>query len=155
MAKYWEDHQVGEKVTTRGRTISQGLIDVLMGLGGFTAPFFLDEEFAKKHELGAKVGGRVAPGRLTLFLMGGMIESGAGELLDLESTVGLVGLNNVRFKAPLRAGDTIYETVELVEKRETKRRDVGLLIHKTVCLNQRGQELVEADVIHMVKRKPG
>ena len=58
MTRYWEDYNVGQRFQTPGKTISQAMIDIMVGLGGYTEPFFLDEEEAKK----SLYGGRIAPG---------------------------------------------------------------------------------------------
>ena len=55
MPKYWEDYEVGEKFITPGRTISQGMIDIMLGLAGFTLPLFWDDEEAGKSAFGKNI----------------------------------------------------------------------------------------------------
>lgn len=144
---YYEDFKVGDKFTTRGKTVTEALITLMVGLGGFTEPIFHDEEYARTTPFG----GRIAPGRLTLYLMGGLEEqTGIYE----DGLIALVGIGNVRFQAPLRPGDTIRVEMEITAKRETKRPDAGLVTHKSRCLNQRGEVIVEAEASHLVKRRP-
>jgi acyl dehydratase len=147
MTRYWEDYNVGDRFQTAGRTISQAMIDIMVGLGGYIEPFFLDEEEAKK----SLYGGRIAPGRVTIFMMGGMeIQSG---MWDLDAILALMGIDKIRIKAPLRAGDTIKVEMEVMEKRETSKPDRGIIIHKSVCKNQRGEEVAETEAVHLVKRR--
>jgi acyl dehydratase len=147
MTRYWEDYNVGDRFQTAGRTISQAMIDIMVGLGGYTESFFLDEEEAKK----SLYGGRIAPGRVTIFMMGGM-ETQSG-MWDLEAILALMGIDKIRIKAPLRAGDTIRVEMEVMEKRETSKPDRGIIIHKSVCKNQRGEEVAETEAVHLVKRR--
>ncbi|HEX78317.1 MAG TPA: dehydratase [Dehalococcoidia bacterium] len=143
---YYEDFKVGDKFTTPGKTVTEAMITLMVGLGGFVAPLFNDEEYARTTPFQ----GRIAPGRLTLFLMGGLEEqTGIYE----EGLIALVGIDKVRFKAPLRAGDTIRVEMEVVALRETKRPDAGLVTHISRCLNQRGEVIVEAEASHLMKRR--
>ena len=82
--------------------------------------------------------------------MGGLSEqTGIWE----ETVVALVGFNNVRFTGPLRAGDTIRVEMEITDKRETKSPDRGIIVHKEICRNQRGEIIAEAEVTHLVRRR--
>jgi len=146
MTRYWEDYNVGDKFETPGRTVTEAAISIMVGLGGYLAPFFLDEEAAKKTVFG----GRVAPGRLTIFFMGGLEEQ--SEMWG-ETVIALMGIDKIRIKAPLRAGDTIRVEMEVTEKRETKRADRGIIIHRSVCKNQRGEEIAETEAAHLVMRR--
>lgn len=148
MGKYFEEFNVGDKFVTPGKTISEGTIDTMVGLAGFILPLFTDEEYCKTS---TPFGGRIGPGRLTLLVMGGLSEqTGIWE----DTVIALVGLNNVRIKSPLRAGDTIRVEMEIIDKKETSRPNRGLITHKETCRNQRGEVVVEAEAIHLVRRKP-
>jgi len=46
MTRYWEDYNVGDRFKTPGRTIAESMINLMVSLGGYTQPFFLDEEEA-------------------------------------------------------------------------------------------------------------
>ena len=68
--KYYEDINMGDRVTTAGKTITDTFITLVVGLAGYTEPFFHDEEYAKKSIFG----GRVAPGVLTIMAAGALVE---------------------------------------------------------------------------------
>lgn len=70
MSKCFEDFKVGETFRTPAKTMTDVAITMMVSLAGFTHPLFHDEEYAK----GTPFGSRVAPGRLTLFTMGGLEE---------------------------------------------------------------------------------
>lgn len=147
MGRYWEEFKVGETFRTPGKTMTDAAITFMVALGGFTIPLFNDEEFARQTPFGT----RIAPGRLTLFVMGGLEEQlGIYE----ETVIALVGIDKVRFKAPLRAGDTIHVEFEVIDLRETSRPDRGIVVHRSRCLNQRGEVLVECEATHLMRRRP-
>jgi len=148
MPKYWEDYSVGEKFTTPGRTVNEGMISIIMGLAGFTLSLFWDEEEAKQTIFGT----RIAPGRLTLLLMGGLEEQ--ADFWDHHTVIALLGIDQVKIKAPLRSGDTIKVQGEVIEKRESKNPERGLVIHKSSCVNQKGEIVVETISTHLLRRKP-
>lgn len=147
MPKYWEDYQVGEKFITPGRTVSEGMINIMVGLAGFTLPLFWDEEEASKTAFGT----RIAPGRLTLLFMGGLEEQCG--FWDEETMVALVGIDKVRITSPLRPGDTLMVYGEVIEKRETENLQRGIIVHHSTCKNQKGETVAETESAHLVKRR--
>ncbi|MBM3153825.1 MAG: dehydratase [Chloroflexi bacterium] len=149
MPKYWEDYQLGEKFTTPGRTVSEGMINIMVGLAGFTLPLFWDEEAAGKTAFGM----RIAPGRLTLLFMGGLEEQCG--FWEEETMIALVGIDKVRITSPLRPGDTLRVYGEVIEKRETKNPQRGIIVHRSTCKNQKGETVAETESAHLVKRRGG
>lgn len=145
--KYFEDFRIGERFTTPSKTITESAITMMIGLAGFTIPLFNDEEYAKKTPFG----GRIAPGRLTLFVMGGLEEQTG--IYD-ETVIALVGLDKVRFKAPLRPGDTIHVECEVIDLKETSHPERGIMVHRSQCKNQRGEVIIEAEATHLMRRRP-
>jgi acyl dehydratase len=141
--KYFEDFKVGDKFVSARKTITEAMITIAIGVGGYTNPLFLDEETAK----GSRFGGRIAPGRLTFFIMGGLEE----ESVWHDTPAILVGVNNMTFKNPLRAGDTIRCEVEILELRESSKAQWGLERHKSTCLNQRNEVVCEHEATHLIE----
>ncbi len=144
--KYFEDVEVGDKFTTNGKTVTDAAITIIVGLAGFTERFFHDEEYAKT----TMFGGRIGPGRVTLLFMGALCEQ-TGMWND--TLIALVGLNNARITGPLRAGDTITVEIEITGKRETSKRDRGVVTHKETCRNQRGEVIATCEASHLIKRR--
>ena len=146
---YFEDIKLGHKVTSGGRTITDGMATALINIGGFTAPFFNDETEANKSPLGW----RAIPGRISFALMGGLIET-AGAFGKGPGAVMLVGGSNLAWKVPLKVGDTIHLEFEITEKRETGNPRWGVVINKESLINQKGEVVCEAEITHLAERKP-
>jgi acyl dehydratase len=147
VSRYWEDYKVGDKLTTPGRTVTDGMINIMAGLAGFKLPLFWDEEEAKKSIFGT----RIAPGRITVLLMGGLEEQ--SQLWDDETMIALLGIDKVRITNPLKAGDTLRVEVEIIEKRETKNPERGIIIHRSICENQRDETVAQTEATHLLKRR--
>jgi len=146
MSKYFEDFKIGETFRTPSKTVTEGAITMMVGLAGFTIPLFNDEEYARQTTFGS----RIAPGRLSLFMMGGLEEQSG--IYD-ETVIALMGLDKVRFKAPLRAGDTIHVEFEVMELKETSKPDRGIMVHRSQCVNQKGEVLIECEAAHLMRRR--
>ena len=143
--KRFNDFNVGDTFLTPAKTITDTHITTIVSMGGFVAPFFIDEEAAKE----TVYGGRVAPGRLTVLLMGGLIEM--AEVFDLEGVIALLGMDKIRVTGPLRAGDTIKVELEITEKKLTSKGDRGVLVDVERCINQRGEVIAEMESTHLMK----
>ena len=44
---------------------------------------------------------------------------------------------------------------EIIDKKKTSKSDSGLIMHREVCKNQRGEILAQIEGTHLVKRKSG
>jgi acyl dehydratase len=140
--KRFQEMSVGDKFTSPSKTITETAITLCVGLAGMTARFFNDAEAAGKTPLGWQA----APGRMTLMMMGGLEEQ-----TEIWAEPALLsGFNNVRFRKPVMAGDTIHIEMEIIEKRETSKPGQGLVVHRSVCRNQRNEAVLEVDNVHVV-----
>jgi acyl dehydratase len=146
MSRYFEEFKIGDRFRTPAMTITEAAVTTMIGLAGLTSPLFVDEVYAK----GTPFGTRIVPGRVTLLFMGGL-EERLG-LYD-ETVIALIGFDNIRFKAPLKAGDTIHVNMEIISLKETSKQDRGIVIHRSTCLNQRHETLLENDTTHIIKRR--
>ena len=59
----------------------------------------------------------------------------------------------IRIVAPVLAGDTIRVEIEVVEKRETKKPDRGIVTYRHRVLNQRDELVLESRVQRMIRRR--
>ncbi len=144
---FFEEFKIGDRFLTNGKTITEGAITVMIGLAGFTLPLHVDEEFCKRTPYKTML----PPGRLTLFVMGALEEQTG---IYGNEVMALLGLEKVRFPAPLKAGDTIHVEMEVIDLKNTKKPDRGVMVHRSKCLNQKGEIIVECEVAHLIRRKP-
>jgi acyl dehydratase len=141
----YERFQLGDRHKTLARTVSDFEILQFVTLTGFTEPLFMDMEYVRRESV---FGTRVAPGVLTFALAEGLtLQTGI-----LHGT-GLALLSyDVRVLAPVLAGDTISVEIEVVDRRETRKPDRGVVTFHHRIVNQRGEAVMEATIARMIKR---
>ncbi|MGH7354367.1 MAG: MaoC/PaaZ C-terminal domain-containing protein [Candidatus Rokuibacteriota bacterium] len=141
----FEEHTVGAKHATLARTVSETDIVTFVNLGGFTEPLFMDMEYVARESV---FGRRAAPGALTFALSEGLIMQ-----TGLIHGTGMAWLGGeIRISAPVLEGDTLRVEVEVIDKRETKKPDRGVVTYRHRVLNQRGEVVLEARIQRMIRR---
>ena len=135
----FEELSVGQSAVY-ARTVTEADILMFAGVSGDYNPVHINEEFAQTTQFK----GRIAHGMLTASVISAAI---AGRLPG----PGTVYLGqNLRFKAPVRPGDTVHATVTVKELFPEKRR-VSL---STVC-TVNGKVVIEGDALVMpTSREP-
>jgi 3-hydroxybutyryl-CoA dehydratase len=131
---FLEDYEVGEVFVTPARTLTETDIVNFAGLTGDWHPMHTDATYAAEGVFGE----RIAHGFLTLVLGSALIFR-LGPYVGLpKSFIAFYGLDDVRFTAPVKIGDTLhleYEIVAIEDKDETK----GLLTATGAIKNQRDE----------------
>jgi len=145
MNGYWEDFDIGARIPTYGRTITEGDLSLFCAFVGYHVPLFIDEEYAKKTQYG----GRILPSSLIMSISTGMTES-----LFRYTMIGLLAVERGRFLAPVRPGDTVRTEVEVVSKKTTKNPDRGIVTFRDHLLNQHDELVYQIDKIVLLKRRP-
>jgi acyl dehydratase len=103
-------------------------------------------EFVKRESV---FGRRAAPGALTFALSEGLVMQ-----TGLIHGTGMAWLGGeVRVVAPVLEGDTIRVEVEVVDKRETKKADRGIVTYRHRVLNQSDEVVLELKIQRMIRRK--
>jgi acyl dehydratase len=144
-AVHFEEFRVGDRYRTLGRTVSDFEILQFVTLTGFTEPLFMDMEYVARESLFKR---RAAPGALTFALSEGLIMQ-----TGLIHGTGMAWLGGeLRIVAPVLEGDTIRVEVEIVDKRETKKSDRGIVTYRHRVMNQRDELVLEAKVQRMIRR---
>lgn len=129
---------VGDRLSAPAATIPADAREVARTVGGYTHPLFTDDEWVRDHSPFAT--GPV-PGEFVLFLLGGMAErSGAFD----DTTIALVGLDDVRFSAPAFPGDDINLTMEAVGKELSGSGRRGSVRLRWTCTKADGTEVLSA-----------
>lgn len=144
-AVHYEGFGVGDRYRTLGRTVSDYEILSFVTLTGFTEPLFMDLQYIQRESVFKT---RVAPGVLTFAIAEGLtLQTGI-----LHGT-GLALLSyDVRVVGPVLAGDTVRVEIEVLEKRETKKPDRGVVTFRHRVVNQRDEVVMEATIARMIKR---
>ncbi len=133
--KNFSEIQVGDKEWVR-RTITEADIINFAGVSGDFNPVHTDEEYAKN----TMFKGRIAHG----FFTAAMITNVVGNKLPGPGSVYLK--QNLRFIGPVRAGDTITATAEVIEKIEEKKR----VTLRTTCINQKGELVLDGEALVLI-----
>lgn len=144
MKGHFEDFEVGARLPTRTRTITDQDHEAFCRLVGYDVPLFLDDAYARAQGLP----GRICPSHLIMSFSTAM----TGDLFP-ETVIAMVALDNARFLAPVRPGDTIRTEVEVLEKRETSRADRGIVVFRDHVYNQHGQEVFSNDKTVLIRRR--
>lgn len=129
--RYYEEIQIGDHYTSRGRTITEADIVNFSGLTGDWYPLHTDMEYAKNTVFKQ----RIAHGMLVLSIGTGLVPLTPGFL------VAFYGMEQVRFTNPTFIGDTIYVEDEVIEKND-KGDKGGVISFRRVIKKQTGETVV-------------
>jgi 3-hydroxybutyryl-CoA dehydratase len=124
--RYYDDFQIGERIRTRARTVTEADIVLFAAFSGDWHPLHVDEEYAKK----ALFGERIAHGFLVLSVATGLM--GLAEM----AVLAFYGMDRVRFMAPTKIGDTLRVEMEVEEKKDRNEKE-GIVTLKTIIKNQK------------------
>lgn len=108
-------------------------------------PLHIDAHFAAQSEWGQPLFNSL----YTLAIMVGM----SVQDTTLGTTVGNLGMSDVRFPKPVFHGDTLRSRTLVVSKRESRsRRDVGLVELEHTCVNQRDEVVAICKRMAMMRK---
>lgn len=122
------------------KTISEEDVAAFARLTGDFNPLHTDDAFARL----SRFGDRVAHGMLTA----GVISAVLG--MHLPGPGGIYVSQSLRFRRPVRIGDTVTATAEVVSFDAGRRR---LTVH-TTCANQRGEVVLDGEAVLLVDPVP-
>ena len=143
-----EDFKVGEKVVSPGRTVTETDVVMFAGISGDWNELHTNAEYMKNSLFGQ----RIAHGMLTLSIASGL-SLRARQRQPVE-VLAFLGMDNVRFKAPVLIGDTIRVELEVLEARPSKSRpETGILRFKNTVRNQRDEAIATWETASMVPRR--
>jgi acyl dehydratase len=135
--------RAGDRVTTPGRTIGEGDINLFAGLVGDFTPIHVDAQFAATTPFGA----RIAHGPLAMSTAIGMLTQTG--ILG-ERVLALVNLN-WDFSAPVMLGDTIRARVHVAELRPTSKPGRNLATFEFEVINQRDVAVQKGRMLVVVR----
>ncbi len=142
---YLKNFRVGEKVVSPGRTITEADIVMFAGISGDWTELHTNAEYMKDSPFGQ----RIAHGMLTLSVASGLALRAT--LTPRLEVLAFLGMDKVRFTAPVFIGDTIKVESEVIEARPSKSRPgAGILKFRNVVKNQRNEVVAEYETALMV-----
>ena len=145
---YYEEFEVGkvyEHPLTRTVTEYDNMQFSLMTLN--PQPLHVDHDFASKTEWGK-------PLFNSLYTLGIMVGMSVQDT-TLGTTIGNLGMSDVRFPKPVFAGDTLRSTTKILSKRESASRPTaGIVEFEHTCLNQRGEVVAICRRMGLMHKKP-
>lgn len=129
-----KDISLGDK-SSYSRTVSEADVVLFGGVSGDLNPAHFNEEYSKE----TMFKGRIAHGMLSASYISTVL----GMQLPGPGTIYLS--QELKFTAPVKFGDTITATVEVIEKIEDRNR----IVLETICTNQSGKIVVKGKAIVM------
>jgi acyl dehydratase len=143
--KFFEDFELGDTMTTRGRTVDIGDITNFAGLTGDHYQLHTDAAFMQASRFGQ----RIAHGPLTFSLAVGLI-GGSGFYGD--AIVALVEITSLKATKPVFAGDTLHVVAKVTDHDATGDKYGTLAVSYSVR-NQSGDEVMTFLQTMLAKRQ--
>ena len=145
---HYEDFTIGQRFEHEWRRSVTEMDNVLIcSLTMNVQPLHLDAQFASKTEFGKPLVNSI----FTLGLMVGMTVNDT----TLGTTIGNLGMSEVKFPKPVFAGDTLRSRTVVLSKRESKSRpDAGIVEFEHTALNQRDEVVAVCKRAAFMRKRP-
>lgn len=144
--QYFEQFEVGQKLVTAARTITETDIVRFAGLTGDYNQIHTDAEYAANDTFGQ----RVAHGMLVQSIATGLaVQSGI-----IEGTVLAFREQTAKFSLPIFIGDTVHVKLEITKIKALRRLGGGNITMKYGVYNQHGEAVQRGDWIMLIKSQP-
>ena len=142
---YFEDFAAGQKMQhARGTTIEEVESQLLTKLVLNTADGHFNEDRMQKSPFGR---------RLVFGLVTGSTVIGLATQDTAENALAELGLDKLRFRAPVFLGDTLTAYTEVLETRDADRDDAGVVRFKHWGTKQDGTIVFEGEREVLIKRR--
>lgn len=147
--QYYEQLEVGRVFQHAIRRTVTEMDNVLFSaLTHNPAAIHLDEEYCREH---TEFGQRIVNSAFTLGLVVGI---SVGDT-TLGTTVGNLGMEDIRFPLPVFHGDTLHVESEVVSRRESASRpNAGLVVFEHRGYNQRNELVAKIRRTALMLKKP-
>ena len=144
---YYEEFEVGmEFKHALTRTVTEMDNVMFCAMTHNPQPLHLDEEYSKNTFYGQRLVN-------SLFTLG-LIIGVSVEDTTLGTTLGNLGMTDIRFKNPVFHGDTLRSMTRIASKRESKSRpDTGIVTFEHTGYNQRDEEVAYCIRTGLMKKK--
>ncbi|WP_254830033.1 MaoC/PaaZ C-terminal domain-containing protein [Haloglomus salinum] len=137
----------GDTDTTGGRTITEADIANFAGVSGDFNHLHMDEEAMQESMFGE----RIAHGMLVFSAATGLLwQNRTPE--ERDAVVAFYGIDDLRFRGPVFAGDTIHVEAEVVEKRESDNpAATGTIQYDVEVVKQDGSTAISCSMLSLVE----
>ncbi len=140
-----DDFRPGQRFTTAGATLSEAQI-MAFAFEWDPQPFHIDKLAAAE----SPYGGIIASGFHTLLVAFRLILQ---ERIFNAASMGSPGMEEIRWRLPVRPDDTLHVEAEVLEVRPSKSRpDRGTVRIAYTVLNQHGEAVMTFTVTHILRR---
>jgi acyl dehydratase len=137
------DIEIGEKKRSpRGKTVPESEVYLAAGMQGRSGDLHTNEHKMQQTEYGE----RLVQGHLLMLYMQGF----SMDVFPTDS-IAMYGLENVRFTEPVYIGDTVYMTVEVVDK-EVRDEDSGIVTLEEQLFNQDDELVITRERLKLIRR---
>ena len=144
---YFEDLLTDKTYTTHRRTITEADHVNFTTSFGFFEPLFMDRAYVETE---THYGKAIVPGALTFS-----VAEGLAILTGILHGTGMAFLGvEMKILNPVFIGDTVTVEIDVVDKRETKKPDRGIVTFFHRVKNQDDIVVMEYEVKRMLRRKP-
>lgn len=143
--RYFDDFAIGERFVTPGITVTESEI-IDFALRYDPQPFHLDAQAAAQSLYGGLIGSGFQTLALSfrLFIQSGLLSA---------CSMGSPGIDELRWLAPVRPGDTLHTEVEVVASKPSRSKpDRGMLQLRYMVINQHGNTVLTYLINHLLKR---
>ena len=141
--KWFDEVAIGDTFASR-MTITETHLVLGAGLTGDFNPHHVDEEYARQSRFGT----RVLHGVITSAIMAAPVG------MHFRGTAVAYLEHAARFKAPVRAGDTLTTTWTVTEKHPKPQQHAGVVVVVGESRNQHGEIVAEGEGKMLVHAKP-
>ncbi|MFM9884786.1 MAG: MaoC family dehydratase [Burkholderiales bacterium] len=145
---YFEEFEIGrlfEHPWTRTVTEMDNILFSSLTMN--VQPLHIDAHFAAKSEFGK-------PLVNSIFTLGLMIGISVNDT-TVGTTIGNLGMTEVKFPKPVFYGDTLHARTKVLSKRESKSwPDAGIVEFEHVCLNQNDEIVATCKRAAFMRKRP-
>lgn len=143
ITKYFNELEIGEKIISRGRTLTETDVVLFCMFSGNWFQLHSDVEYVKK----TKWGERLVQGTLVFAIAHGLLPT-----IEPGTVVAFYGVDKLRFLLPVRIGDTVHVERTVIGKEE-KGKDAGVVTLEFKVKNQRDEVVQISHQKLLVSRK--
>jgi acyl dehydratase len=144
---YFEDFEIGQVLETPARTITSTDIVNFACLSGDFNEVHTNFEYCKTLPFGEPI----AHGPLVYAVMGGLNYASG---VNSGTLIALLQIDKWRMLSPVKHGDTIFMRSKVVDKKETKNPDRGIVVFRRECIKQDNSSAQEMEATLMYRRRP-